>query len=153
MTAILKNRKIEIDTQDEHGLTALHWAALYGYKAVIKLLVEQGADLNLETRDKTTPLRLLADTHDQVKSRLLLNNNPKTDLDVWNEPERTPRHEVTEHGHEAVKTVLKNGEAVIDTKDAGGETALQCAMRSGHNKIVTYLLISGAGLEITDNEG
>lgn len=43
-------------TQDENGQTALFWPAREGYEAVVQLLLEHGADVNLKDDDGQTAL-------------------------------------------------------------------------------------------------
>jgi hypothetical protein len=47
-----------IDARDRNGWTALHWAAVFGYKDMVGLLLKAGADVGLETKDGDTPLVL-----------------------------------------------------------------------------------------------
>jgi len=44
--AIISSHPEFINNKDDRGATALHYAALGGHSAVVKLLVERGADIN-----------------------------------------------------------------------------------------------------------
>ena len=47
----------EINTKDDKGLTALHWAAERGHKKIVEFLIANDADVNaLVDREKVTPL-------------------------------------------------------------------------------------------------
>lgn len=50
----------EIDHADEHGLTALHHAALSGFHDTVCALLEAGADVNAESLECGAPLHLAA---------------------------------------------------------------------------------------------
>lgn len=48
-----------INARDRNGWTALHWASVYGYKDMVKFLLEAGADVELRTKEGDTPLALV----------------------------------------------------------------------------------------------
>ncbi len=45
-----------LNYQDEHGGTALHWAVFYGYKDIVQLLLMQGANPLIKDKDGITPI-------------------------------------------------------------------------------------------------
>lgn len=47
---------VKINEQDEHGWTALHWAAGSGDTKMVELLIQHGADTALKGTDERTPL-------------------------------------------------------------------------------------------------
>jgi hypothetical protein len=58
-----------INQQDEHGWTALHWAAGAGETKALQLLIDNGADPTLAGNDERTPLMIAkaASRHEAVK--------------------------------------------------------------------------------------
>lgn len=48
--------KTQINTRDELGQTALHWAAMFGYNHTVVLLIRLGADINAQDFHRITPL-------------------------------------------------------------------------------------------------
>nr|XP_022342890.1 E3 ubiquitin-protein ligase MIB2-like isoform X2 [Crassostrea virginica] len=54
---ILKG-KAQVNAKNEQGLTPLHLAAHEGYDKMVKILVENGADVNLQDNDGDIPLHL-----------------------------------------------------------------------------------------------
>lgn len=50
----------DINTQNEHGVTALMRAAQFGHVRMVRALLEQGADANIKRNDKFTALALAA---------------------------------------------------------------------------------------------
>lgn len=63
---------------DSNGLTALHWAAAYGQLISAQLLIESGAEIDIEGSDGETPLLLAASGghHDVVRYLLSEGANP-----------------------------------------------------------------------------
>jgi hypothetical protein len=54
---LLKHGATDIDAlDDEHGQSSLHWAVIGGCQPIAKLLLDAGADPNVEARDGRTPL-------------------------------------------------------------------------------------------------
>ena len=48
----------DVNAKDGFGMTPLHWAARWGYKAVAELLLDKGADVNAVTNSGKTALQL-----------------------------------------------------------------------------------------------
>ena len=55
----LLRSKPDVDSCDQWGRTALSWAAEYGLLAVVKALLEQGANVNASDYEGGTPLTWL----------------------------------------------------------------------------------------------
>jgi ankyrin repeat protein len=45
---------------DEEGNTALHWAAVGGHVQLVKLLLDNGADIEAKSRDGFVPMHSVA---------------------------------------------------------------------------------------------
>jgi ankyrin repeat protein len=71
----------ESDEADAHQ-TALHAAATAGHAAVIKLLLDKGAELKEEDYDKDTALRRAADQGHAAATKVLLDAYPEPDIEV-----------------------------------------------------------------------
>ncbi|CAE8692188.1 unnamed protein product [Polarella glacialis] len=62
----------DVNEKDEHGWTALHYAVSGSHLQVCKVLIEFGADLEVQLPDLSTPLMLAADEGNMPLARLLL---------------------------------------------------------------------------------
>ena len=63
---------VDPNASDETGNTALHTAAARRLDSVIQLLVDNGADLNIENNDNQTPLALVDDRDSAESSTVQL---------------------------------------------------------------------------------
>ena len=138
--ALLKNRH-NPDVKDTYGRSPLSWAAGNGHEAVVKLLLEKGAEL--ESRDKGwgwTPLsRAAADGHEAVVQLLLA----KDGVDVNSKDcyyGQTPLSRAAGNGHEAVVQLLLAKDGVdVNSKDYFGRTPLSWAAENGREAVVQLL--------------
>ena len=150
--SLLKQLSINVDFQinleikdKEYGRTPLSWAAWNGHEAVVKLLLEKGADM--ETKDKKysqTPLSWAAENGHGAVVKLLLGKG--SDLETKDkEYGRTPLSWAAWNGHEAVVKLLVERGSDLETKDKEyGRTPLSWAAENGREAVVELLLEKGA---------
>ena len=91
------------------GWNALHYSAYAGYTEIVRLLVDRHADLDAEAPNGQTALMLAASTGQL----------------------------------EAIK-ILVDADADMDLEDRAGKTAIELAIKAGHANVVDYLRESGA---------
>jgi ankyrin repeat protein len=58
VVTILLEYNVDINIENNDGMTALHWAAQKGDLVVLKLLVEKGAKVDSTDKNGNTPLDL-----------------------------------------------------------------------------------------------
>ena len=81
-----------VDVSSGNGFTALHYATLFNRTDVIKRLVDEGADVNRQTRyGNETPLHFAARKNNTEAVRLLLDNG--ADINLENGSYKTPLDE------------------------------------------------------------
>jgi ankyrin repeat protein len=130
-------------------------AAKYGYKALVRLLLETGkVDVDMKDEKGWTPLWTAAEHGHTAIVQLLLKTG-KVDVDMKDNWGRTPLWTAAEHGHKAiVQLLLKTGKVDVDTKDKLGYTPLWKAVEHEHKDIVRLLLKTGkVEVDIKDEEG
>ena len=140
------------NARDSGGKAALHWAALYGQKKMVELLLAAKADVNLLDADGFTALHwaVMFDRSDVVE--VLLAN--KADLNIkvakfgW-----TPLRLAVIHGHLAAAEVLLKGGSDPNVKDADNIPLLHQAIISGNKGMVELLLANKADPNAKDSEG
>ena len=132
--------------------SSLQWAAANGQEAIVKLLLEKGANPEAEEdyNGQTPLLRAAANGHEEVVKLLLQkganleskDNNGRTSL-FW---AAANRQDIV------VRLLLEKG-ANHEAKDNGGRTPLIGAAAEGHEGAVKLLLEKGTELETKDQIG
>ncbi|KAK5467499.1 hypothetical protein LTS15_000472 [Exophiala xenobiotica] len=153
------------------GRTALSLAAKKGHEAIVRVLLERGAELDSKDNIGWTPLSWAARNGHEAVVRVLLemgaeldskHNNGQTplswatggaELESKDNNGQTPLSWAAEYGHEAIVRVLLEMGAELDSKDNGGRTPLSWATRNGHEAMVRVLFERGAELDSKDNGG
>ncbi|XP_065346583.1 serine/threonine-protein phosphatase 6 regulatory ankyrin repeat subunit B-like [Cloeon dipterum] len=145
---LLKNKA---DVNNEYklfGNTPLHHAALANYPEIIEMLVNHGADVNLQNKNGWTALHLAA-RHNPELSQTLLDHG--ADVNSKHNDGWTALHFVTQHNPELSQTLLDHG-ADVNSKDNDRWTALHYA--AIHNPELSQTLIDhGADVNSKDNDG
>jgi ankyrin repeat protein len=140
--ALLKER-VEVDTPQVDGMTALHWATYHDDLEIAELLVRAGAHVKAANRYGVTPLSLACTNGSGAMVELLLKAgaDPNAPLPGG----ETPLMTAARTGALAsVKALLARG-ATVDSKDNGrGQTALMWAAAEGHAGVVQELVGAGA---------
>ncbi len=73
---VLVRKKVDVNTQDSKGLTALHHAAEKGHEESVKLLLQNRADVNVKTSEGQTALQLAAERGHTGTVKLLQSYGP-----------------------------------------------------------------------------
>ena len=142
---ILLNKGADVSIVGDDGFTALHLAVQTGNLAVSTLLVEAGADVNLQARNSNGGTALLMSAqkgHLEVMKMLI---DAGADLRATTSKGSTTLHLAAEYGHtEVITALLKAGAADPQANTSSGFTPLHMAAQNGHFEIMTALLEAGA---------
>ena len=134
---------IKFDGETVDGCTALWVAAVNGHLAMVRLLIEQNAEVDAETsRTNSTPLRAAAFRGYLDIVRCLVENG--ADVNARNIFRNTPLMVACYNGHIDVASYLVENGADIHLEDQNGDTSLHCAVWRGHVEIVAKLFALGA---------
>jgi uncharacterized protein len=135
----------------------IHYAAQFGHKEILILLLEYGAsDIDATNGSSETPLHL------SMKARYESFNKDgmtKLLLDLGADPEirdhwgRTPLALAAITGDEEVVQKLLASHVRLETRDSRGRTALFSAALRGQDRMVQILAMNGAEVDATDEEG
>ncbi|KAL6361198.1 hypothetical protein LRP88_04661 [Fusarium phalaenopsidis] len=128
------------DLKDTRGWTPLAWASMKRHGAVIKLLLENGADADSRDVYHRTPLSLTAEKgHGAIVSLLLATEG--VDADPRDGTGSTPLFHAVENEHATVfNMLLTTGKVDIHAENRIRQTPAQEAVEMGHTDIVEQLL-------------
>lgn len=142
LVELLLQQEINIDTRDQHGRTALFYAVQQGHVAIVKMLLEAGADPSVSEDNIADPI------HYKIESSLYLR-----DLITRNTENQfgglTPLFFAAGDGN-GVKLLLHRG-ALPDTQDRFGERPINWAAARGYEGIVKMFLDKGANTNQLDH--
>ena len=168
-----------LDRQNIKGETLMHLSAKAGNLAHVMLLIDWGADFEIQDVQGLTPLHIAAEKgfKDIIVLLMICGANPdlKTSFTAFRpedlaKPEikelilrlrrsinqapgnSTPVHIAVQEGN-ALAVGLTASHFEIDEKNALGQTALHLAVQKGSLEIIRILLEEGSDLSAVDNEG
>ncbi|KAK4160704.1 ankyrin repeat-containing domain protein [Cladorrhinum sp. PSN259] len=138
---------IEVKYRDS-GQTPLSWAAESGYKVVVRLLLEKGANIEATDSNGRTALSWATLKGHEPVVRLLLEQGADVEMESIYSG-RTLLLWAAQNGHEAVVRLLLEQGADIEVKNIyNGQTPLLWAAQNGHEVVVRLLLEQGADVEV-----
>jgi ankyrin repeat protein len=151
---VLTKENIEA-TASEEMYTPLMVAANHSYPDIVSHLIENGADVNAQSKSGMTALMLAMNPnseHTQLCVTQLI--DAKADLDIQSAGGSTALMEAAHKGMlRQVLTLIVAG-ASINKQNKYGETALMVAcMKDGEPGVVGALLAAGSNKSLTDIDG
>lgn len=122
-------------------------------KALIKLLIEHGADLTTETHWGWTPLQGAVMCGMPEVVSYMIEKGADVNVHESKKEKRTPLHAALSEHHEEtdeVMNILIEHGADINAKDSNDQTPLHYAVNQNKTEIVALLLDAGAKFDIPD---
>lgn len=127
------------DTNDQ-GHTALHLAAKNDQPAMIKLLLNSGANIEARSDGGWTPLLMAAEAGSEAAIDALLTHSQSANVNARTSSGMTALHWAAENGKlSAVQRILKVPHVYKNTKDSFDSTPLIRAAQNGHWNVVDEL--------------
>lgn len=96
----------DVNAKGEQGWSPLHFACLNGNVSMVKLLILNDADLEIENKTKSTPLLVTCEKGDRTIAKLLIDCGANINAaDVYH---NTPLHYATHYGKALKSNLLEN---------------------------------------------
>ena len=161
MVRVLLDYKVDVNTGRDSGWVPLHDGSTGGLVArihnvvqsstnTVKLLLENGADVNMRALDNSTPLHVAMEYGRDKIVRMLLEHG--ANVGAKDKNGRTPIHEAVESWNdESLRLSLEHG-ADVGAKDNKGRTPIHGAAESGNVEKTRMLLERGANIGAKDNK-
>lgn len=150
---ILKQKGLDLNLQDEEGMTPLMSAALGGQVELLKQLLQKKVNLEVKNSAGDTALAV-AVTNDQIAAaKVLIEAGANVDLVVAGDEEDTLLIRAATGNLQLVKLILNKKKDLVNKTNKLGETALMQSVRFGNNDSVKLLLASGADTKIKSKYG
>ncbi|OUS00166.1 hypothetical protein A9Q84_03005 [Halobacteriovorax marinus] len=148
---IVEDLKADINIADRDKITPLMEAAGSENFAVLKYLVESGANIHTENKLGADALTMaLGGAHEEMVS-LLISRGANVNH-TWNKNNFSYLMNAARSGHLEVAKLLLNGKAKINQQDLDGNTALHYASSEGFIKLVELLKAKGASLTLRNQK-
>ncbi|CAH2243411.1 ankyrin repeat domain-containing protein 39-like isoform X1 [Pararge aegeria] len=114
-----------VNSQDNSGYTALHYAARNGHVDICSILLKNGAYINTQTRcGKATPLHKAAAAGKEATVKYLIQH--RAQLDLQDADGKTALHKVVENKkHGLINVLLEACPKLRDIKDNKGILAIE----------------------------
>lgn len=146
----LLQQRVDVNTPQPDGTTALHWAAYGDDLETADRLIRAGAHVNATNELGVTPLYLACTNRNAVLVERLLaaGANPNAALPSGESALMTAARTGSV---EVVKALLVHGSDVNGKESAHGETALMWAVANDHPEVVRTLIEVGANMQARSN--
>lgn len=129
----------------------LHIASLLGHLAVVRILLDKGADISIRDSQGYTALHLVVYQGNKHVAKLLLDRG--ADVAARSVSGYTALRCAAASGRKEVVELLLERGADIAASDMDGSTALHNAAFRGHRDVVELLLDRGADIMASDIDG
>jgi ankyrin repeat protein len=132
------------------GRTPLWHAAQGGHEQIVRLLLNNGANVNTATNEGSTPLgEAIKRGHGQIVQALI---DKGADVNIDTDILSKPLGLAAEGGHVEIVRLLIRNHTLVNVVDAFGNAPLIAAVESDHKRVVQLLLESGANPLVYDAE-
>ena len=154
---VLLRHNVDVNNQNEAGITALHAACDRGITAMVKeLLINEKIDINKKDHNKNTPLHAACIGGEKDVVFQLIEKG--ADIAAQNNEEMTPLLvAVAERKLEIVKTIIdmraEDKEELLRQTEKGGHTPFLLAVKSEAEDIIKFLLETGAPVTDQNENG
>ena len=141
---------VNIDEGNDIGVTPLHWAVIRGDSNILKLLIQNGADINSKDKYDHMPIHktIVTKQNGAILAEILLKKGC-----IVNSEKIAPLHLTAGAGNIPIAKLLIKFGADIDIIDKDGRSPLFWASAAGEGPTVRFLIENGAKISVKDLAG
>ena len=147
---------LDVNSIDEKGISLLHKAVIIGNIDLVKLLVENGADLDIELpRLNSNHMRLTPILYAVIQNKKNIVSyliNQGVDVDKKLNSNTTILHHASAHNHVDLVKLIISKDADINSCDTNGMSPLHYASNIGNKKIIEILIAAGANVNAKEGK-
>eukprot|EP01155_Anaeramoeba_flamelloides_P000705 Anaeramoba_flamelloidesa1053469_82.p1 GENE.a1053469_82~~a1053469_82.p1 ORF type:complete len:419 (-),score=77.88 a1053469_82:664-1920(-) len=148
----LLHKGIDLNILSDNKETPLLVASKTGNFEISKLLINAGANLNLQDKRGFSPLHFLCSTHKPTIEIVKLFLEKGVNIDAQTRTGCTPLHLAVKNGDCRISKLLISKGASINKADFNGYTSLHYSCLSDNTLLFNYLIQQGGDLNITDKK-
>ncbi len=148
---IVLGANVDWQDEDNDGWAPLHGAARDGRVEIVRMLIDAGANVNVQTNYGKTPLHWAAWNGRVEVVRMLIGAGADVNLkdnDGW-----TPLHVAAGYGRVEIARMLIDAKADLNVQDNSEQTPLHRAADNGRVDIARMLIAAGARKDISNIAG
>ncbi|KAK3363920.1 hypothetical protein B0T25DRAFT_597508 [Lasiosphaeria hispida] len=153
----LAGKGANIELKDQAGRTPLLYAAEKGHEAIVRLLLDKGAKVEMLGLggNGRTALSYVAEKGQEAVVRLVLDKGASVEALGLGGNGRTALSYAAENGYEAIVRLLLDKGAKVEALGLGGNgrTALSYAAENGYEAVTRLLINKGARIDLADDTG
>ncbi|XP_076395542.1 uncharacterized protein LOC143265743 isoform X1 [Megachile rotundata] len=146
VNALIRN-KADVNAFGTGG-TALHLAARNGNNQLVQILIKNGANVNVDSRNMKTPLAAAVESNCKEVVETLISNGANVDA-----ANGAALSSAVFFGHKDIIKVLLDNNANIHLSHVKDTTLLHLTATRGETEIVNVLIEKGANINATNNDG
>ncbi len=141
-----------LDWQDEvYNMTMLHKAAWFGRVEIVRMLIDAGADLDIQNIFGKTILHVAVEGNYPEISQMLIDAG--ANLDIQDRDGETALHWVAWRNYSEITQMLIDAGANLDIQDKWDQTALHWAVGNVSYETARILVYAGARMDIKNEDG
>ncbi len=151
----LVKQGVDISFKDIFGYTPLLVAAIWGHKEIVELLIANGANINLYSKEGSrTALHLAAEGDSKDLVKLLIDKGAYIEAKSFfgETPLHTAARSHFKENGEIVETLISAG-ASVNSRDECGQTPLWNAAEYNHLEAAKILIKNGVDINAIDDKG
>ncbi|XP_078619964.1 transient receptor potential cation channel subfamily A member 1-like [Branchiostoma floridae x Branchiostoma japonicum] len=126
-----KQPAVDINAQDHHGRTPLHWAVKEGHPEAVELLLQHGADAEVQDEEQAAPIHMAVETAHVECLKALLNHPDSVNVNLPGHGGAIPLHYAAwGNDKQCMKILIENGAYPCIRCNAGYTSIHAAAMKA-----------------------